>query len=187
MPLVLTQLEQEAAAAPLVSPYSLDLSAAVIADAFRLAGQRPPPAATWPKLQKAHPERLVEQAGLLAHLLASTSLRAATTEAINSTKKDATAGLGEFFDQVEPLTGEMVRANAFRREEFVRKWLATWGGRPAGESAEQSAKKLAALDYRTTLAEYQKAEAARKAEAEKRAQLLKEAEEREAAARGWRE
>ncbi len=187
MALVLAQMEQEVTATPLVSPYSFDLSVAVISDAFRLGGRAPPPRSLWSQLQKAHPERLGEQVGMLAHLLASTSLRAASAEAIQTSKRKEVEGIEEFFDQVEPLTAEMVRANAFRREEFVRKWLATWGGGIAGETAAQGAQRIASLDYRTTLAEYGKAEAARKAEAEKRAQLLREAQEREAAARGWRE
>jgi hypothetical protein len=187
MALTLKQLEQELLGSPLQSPYSNELAVAVVSDAFRLANLKPPPSTTYEQLKQKHPERLPEQMGMLAHLLASTHLRDETSEALRKTARDLVAGLTNFFEQVEPLTAEMVRGNAFRREEFVRKWAATWGVPIAGETAEQSQQKLTALDYRQTLAEYQRAEAARKAEADKRAQLLREAQEREAAARGWRE
>lgn len=55
------------------------------------------------------------------------------------------------------------------------------------ETARQSKARLQQLDYRTTLQEFKKAEAARKEEAKRRAKLLQEARDREAAAHGWRE
>ena len=81
----------------------------------------------------------------------------------------------------------MIRANAFRQEEFLRRWIEAVGGSVAGESAKDSKKRLEQLDYRKTLAEYDRAEKARQAEAARRAKLLQEAADREAAARGWRE
>ena len=160
---------------------------AVVSDVFRRAGRAAPAPELWIELAKLYPIRFGEQLGMLAHLLASTSLAAATVEAQRASAFEPKAGITAFFEQIEPLTAEMIRGNAFRREELVRKWLSAWGGAIAGESAEQSAARLTALDYRSTLAEYAKAEAARKAEATERARLIREAEEREAAARGWRE
>jgi hypothetical protein len=187
MALDLKQMEKELLASPLQSPYSTPLAVAVVSDALRLGGLVPPLSGEWAPLQKAHAARLGEQVGVLAHLLASTSLRDTTVVAIHGAPRPALPALTAFFDLVEPLTAEMVRANAFRREEFVRKWLFVWGGEVAGETAEQMKKKMEQLDYRKTLAEYAKAETARKAEAEKRAAALKAAQEAEAASRGWRE
>ena len=187
MPLVLSELEREFAAQPLVSPYSSTLATAVVSDVFRRAGHRAPQPELWTTLALAHPARFAEQLGMLAHLLAATSLGAVTVEGLGVLPRDPPAPLTRFFEEIEPLTAEMIRGNAFRREELVRKWLAAFGGSVAGESVEESAHRVQALDYRATLAEYAKAEAARSQEATERARLIKEAAEREAAARGWRE
>jgi hypothetical protein len=187
VPLVLSELEKEFAARPLVSPYALELAIAVVSDAFRRANKAAPPPGLWGELRQRYPARFAEQLGMLAHLLASTSLAAATVEAVGATALEPAAGIAVFFEQIEPLSAEMIRGNVFRREELVRKWLGAFGGGIAGETGEQSAARINALDYRATVAEYAKAEAARKAEASERARLLREAEEREAAARGWRE
>ncbi len=186
----LKRIRDELAAAPLPSPYPLDLAAAVVDDCFRLAGRLPLP---WKDFKewtskKAKRRLLAEQLGMLAHVLAVTSLRDQTvaTLAVHP-ELDAGKVLDGFFDAIAPLTAEMIRANAFRQEEFLRRWIAAVGGTVEGEAPEASNRRLDQLDYRKTLKEYTRAEDARKAEAEKRARLLREAAEREAAARGWRE
>jgi hypothetical protein len=196
----LVRIREELAASPIASPYSFELGAAIVNDCFRLAGIAPLPSRRLRDLAgvdvkgKKRPElqHRGEQLGMLAHILASTVLREATVAAIARLRPAPTAAdlavkLESFFGAVWPLTAEMIRANAFRQEEFLRRWIELWQGEVAGESAGQSAERLAQLDYRTALSEYERAEKARKAEADRRAQALKEAQEREAAARGWRE
>jgi hypothetical protein len=195
MALDLPAFEEQLAGAPLTSPYTFELAVAIVNDCFRLAVLRPPDRAAWDALVAAHPAgRVMEQAGMLAHLVASTRLREETALALSASKSDRTGvteHLSQFFAEIEPLTGEMIRSNIFRREELVRRWLSHWVppglAAVAGETIEQSAKRLEQLDYRATLQEYARAEKAREAEKTTRAKLLKEAQEREAAARGWRE
>jgi hypothetical protein len=182
----LAKIQEELKAAPLASPYPLDLAVAIVCDAFRMAHVAPPPAARWKEWRKASHKLWEEQVGMLAHLLATTSLRAETVAALKP-KFDAAKQLEGFFEAIEPLTAEMIRSNAFRREEFLRNWVALVGGAIAGEGARESKRKLDQLDYRKTLKEYDRAEKVRKSEAERRAKLLKEAADREAYARGWRE
>lgn len=186
MALSLRQLESDFAAAPLTSPYSWPLTLAILSDVFRLAGRAPPPPDVYAPQGKPAPSR-ADPLGVLAHLLASTSLREESVRALKSSARDATAAVRTFLEATAPLTAEMIRANAFRREELVRRWLEAVGGEVEGERAEQSKARLEQLDYRSTLAEYERAEKAREAEAERRAKLLREAQEREMAARGWRE
>jgi hypothetical protein len=185
----LTRIGEELRGVPLASPYPPDLSAAIVNDAFRLAGLVPLPASTWNRWtgekRKGLPLR-AEQAGMLAHLLAVTSLRAEAVAALSARPVDATEALTAFFDAVEPLTAEMVRANAFRQEEFLRRWIESVGGRISGETPRDSKRRLEQLDYRKTMAEYARAEKARKDEAKRRKELLA-AQQREADARGWRE
>jgi hypothetical protein len=184
----LKRIRSEAQAAPLPSPYPLDLAVAIVNDTLRLAGLVPPSAQRWKQAPlKGRSKLHEEQVGMLAHLLATTSLREETVRAIDRARFDAPKALGAFFEAVAPLTAEMIRANAFRQEEFLRRWIEAVGGEVGGESARDSKKRLEQLDYRKTLAEYERAEKARQAEAERRAKLLQEAAEREAAARGWRE
>ncbi len=124
---------------------------------------------------------------MLAHFLAVSDLRLASVAALRAAGANATEVLPQFFDRVQPLTGEMVRANVFRQEEFLRRWVEALQGGIAGETPEESGRRLQSLDYRKTLAELREAEDARKREFTARAQALKEAAERDAAARGWRE
>jgi len=182
----LKRIQEELRAAPLVSPYPLDLSVAIVSDVFRMAGVVPPARSTWAGWTKREHKLWGEQMGMLAHALASTSVREETVRAL-APRFDPSGALGPFFEAVRPLTAEMIRANAFRQEEFLRKWISMVGGTIAGESDKESKKRVAQLDYRQTLVEYEKAEAARKAEAERRAKLLQQAAQNEAAARGWRE
>jgi hypothetical protein len=184
----LARIRDEMAAAPLVSPWPFEV-------AVRMGGELQPPAAiTW--LEWATRKGLVEeQAGMLAHALASTSLREASVAALATRKRDLSGAptpaaqkmLAGFLEAIAPLTAEMIRSNAFRQEEFLRRWVEAISGTVAGEKADASRRRLEQLDYRKTLAEYDRAEGARKLEADTRARLRKEAEEREAAARGWRE
>lgn len=187
MAFALDRIKEEMRNAPPPAPWPGELAVAIINDAFRMAGVHPvPDAEWWRNCQKAH-ALAGEQMGMLAHLLSYTSLRAETVAALTESRKEAQPAMDAFFVAVEPLTGEMVRANAFRQEEFVRRWIESVGGSVGGETKKQSAQKLDQLDYRKTLSEYQRADKARALEAKKRAKALKEAAEREAAARGWRE
>lgn len=179
----LARIRKEIEAAPLLVPWPSDLAVAVVSDTFRMAGVAPPSDADW--IERSKPSWF-ERLGVLAWLLASTSLREETVRALKP-GFDALAAVAAFLDAVAPLTAEMLRQNAFRQEELIRQWIAAVGGRIAGETAAQSRKKLEQLDYRKTLVEYERAEKARKEEAEKRAQALREAAEREAQERGWRE
>lgn len=184
----LARIRQQLEAALIASPYPPDLSAAVVSDTFRLGGIAPPAAATWRTwLRKKKGDLSEEQAGMLAHILLTTALREGTVQTLSEKPVDPTAALPSFFDKVKPLTAEMIRSNAFRQEEFLRRWIEAMGGRVQGETPKQSKARLAQLDYRSTLDEFKKAEAARKEEAAKRAKLLQEARDKEAAARGWRE
>ncbi|MHB2015499.1 MAG: hypothetical protein ACYCW6_00985 [Candidatus Xenobia bacterium] len=85
------------------------------------------------------------------------------------------------------MTTDLLRDNAFRREEMVRRWLATWEVPIAGETAEESRQRLDALDYRETLRAYAIAEQARKAEAERRRRRQEASRRQETESRGWRE
>lgn len=185
----LKRIETELGAAALESPYSLELAAAVVCDVFRLGGLAPPPAAWWRRARGNRQAGALfgEQAGVLGFLLNTTSLREQSVAALRAQPPEPGPALDAFFEAVQPLTGEMVRANAFRREEFLRRFVEALGGQVAGETAEQSRRRLEQLDYRKTMADYKAAEKARKGEADRRAKLLAEAAQREADARGWRE
>lgn len=186
MPFDLARIKKELEDALITSPYPADLSAAVVSDTFRLAGVVPPEPSAWKAWIKKRPLR-EEQLGMLAHILLNTSLRAQSVGTLQRKPVEPLAALPVFLDKVEPLTAEMIRSNAFRQEEFLRRWIEVIGGSIQGETAKQSKVRLLQLDYRTTLVEFDKAEAARKEEAKRRAKLLQEARDREAAARGWRE
>ncbi|MDY7232464.1 hypothetical protein [Hyalangium rubrum] len=183
----LDQLREQLAAVPLVSPYSHDLAVAIICDTFRLGSARPPSLEQW----QAFPQRFVsplwrEQVGMLAHVLASSSLREETVRLLNP-RFDAMEALNRFFEILGPLTAEMVRSNKFRQEEFLRKWIFALGGEVKGERPKESLQRMNQLDYRKAMKDFEKAEAARKAEAQKREKMLQEAAQKAADARGWRE
>jgi hypothetical protein len=184
----LAQIRRELASAPPGAPPALDLALAVIADVFRDAGLPPPSSAALGGLASRGAHR-PPQLGALAHILSATSLRAGTVETLRAAPPaDAAAALESFLDAVWPLSPDLILENAFRQEELLRRWIATWGGQIAGESEAESARRLEQLDYRKTLAEYEKAERSRLAEAQRRAEALRKArEEAEEAARGWRE
>jgi len=185
----LRRVRSELERAPLVSPYPAELARAVVSDTLRLARVVPPARLTWEswaRAKKTHPF-LDEQLGMLAHILASTSLGEQTVRSLRARAVEPEQVLPSFFDKVAPLSAEMIRANAFRQEEFLRRFVECLGGQIEGESRKQMERRLDQLDYRKTLAEYARAEKAREAEAERRARLLREAAQREADARGWRE
>jgi hypothetical protein len=176
------ELEQAPPSADLPWP----IAVAVVSDTFRLAGLTPPALRAWEGWKRRWP-RAQELVSELARALVATGLRGATVAALADAKRPAKDALEGFLDGTAPLTAEMVRANPFRREEFLRQWVRGCGGQVGGETDEQSRQRLATLDYREALAEYKKAEAARKSEAARRTQLLREARERAEQAKGWRE
>lgn len=183
----LARIEDELAAAPMFSPIPLELAVAIVDDTLRMAGMMPIAEERWPSWRKKGGSAWEDRLGVLAHLLAHTSMRDASVDALRAHDPPFAKNLVAFFGHVEPLAAEMVRANAMRREEFVRRWAQACGASIPGETREQSAARLDQLDYRKTMAEYAAAEEARKAEAERRRKLLEEAAAAEAAARGWRE
>lgn len=185
----LGKIRSEVQAAPIPSPYPADLSIAIVNDSFRMAGIIPLSEEKWRLWTgRGRPNPLlVEQIGMLAHFLAMTSLREETVRALNAPPFDVEKALAGFFEAIAPLTAEMIRSNAFRQEEFLRKWIDGVGGTIEGETPKVSKKRLDQLDYRKTVTEYNRAEKARKAEAARRAKMLQEAAQREADARGWRE
>lgn len=183
----LARITEELAGVPPYSPYPVELAAAVVADVARLAGRAPVDDAWWAAQATARGPRFAEQLSMIAHLLSHTSLRAPSVEALRRATEAIEARLTALFDAIEPLTAEMIRSHPMRREELLRRWVEACGGAIEGEAPARSRERLEKLDYRRTLAEYASAEAARKAEAEERQRLLREAQEREAAARGWRE
>lgn len=180
----LDHIEQEAEAVSFHSPYPVDTAIAVVNDCFRTAGREPVPDETWFEWVGDTGEYWEEQMGILAHLLHATSLREATVTALREASDDRRTELRDFFYRIEPLTAEMIRSNAFRREEALRRWAEWCGGAIKGESAAESQEHLERLDYRKTLKEYQRAEAAREEEREKRVEKQKE---QNGSARGWRE
>lgn len=180
-------LREQLASVPITSPYSHELAVAIISDTFRLASARPPSRQDWAELERRAGSPLwKEQVGMLAHVLAASSLREVTASVLQK-NANANAILQRFFEDVAPLTAEMVRSNAFRQEEFLRHWVRAVDGEVLHESAEASAKILDRLDYRKAHHELRRAEEARRKEARRREELLREAEKRAAEARGWRE
>jgi hypothetical protein len=180
-------LRKQLAAAPIVSPYPHELAVAIICDMFRLANVRPPSRQDWTDLkQRTHHPLWKEQVVMLAHVLAGSALRDDSAKALRK-DSNATAILQRFFEEIVPLSAEMVRSNAFRQEEFLRKWVRALDGEVLNESAKESAKRLDQLDYRKAQDELKRTEHARQQEAERREKMLQEAERRAAEARGWRE
>jgi hypothetical protein len=185
MALDLVLVLRELAAAALPPAYPAPLAAAIVSDCFRLAERNPPPASQWHAWSRRASINWEDQLGFLAHVLSTTSLREETLAALAAAPP--VASLNAFFERVAPLSGEMLRTNTFRKEEFLRRWAEWLGGSIAGEGAKESARRVEHLDYRKTLAEYKRADKARKGEAERRARLLAEAAKAAADARGWRE
>ncbi|RKH52079.1 hypothetical protein D7V93_28435 [Corallococcus llansteffanensis] len=187
MAVSIAKLREQLAASPIVSPYPHDLAVAIVCDTFRMASQKPPSQSEWAKLEQRVKNPLFrEQVGMLAHVLVSSELRKKSVLYLTADRTPL-ARLQQFFEEVQPLTAEMVRSNAFRQEEFLRKWVAALGADIEGETAQESKSRLNALDYRQAVADLRKVEEARKQEAERRLKMLQEAQQKEAEARGWRE
>ncbi|NOK37857.1 hypothetical protein HMI49_32125 [Corallococcus exercitus] len=187
MAVSIPHLREQLAATPIVSPYPHDLAVAIVCDTFRLASQRPPSQAEWAKLEQRVKNPLFhEQVGMLAHVLVSSDLRKKTVLYLTPDRTPQ-ARLQQFFEEIHPLTAEMVRSNAFRQEEFLRKWLAALGADIEGETEAESKRHLKDLDYRQAVTDLRKVEDARKKEADRRKELLQEAARKDAEARGWRE
>ncbi len=199
----LAQIRAELGTLAVESPLSRALAIAVVNDCMRTATRVPPGSAAWDMLLagKCAPDGTPtgpreQQVAMFAQMLiVSPLLRASTTAAMETALEHeitlsaagASQRLEELFQKIMPLTAEMMRANAFRQDEALRRWIEAWGGVIEGETAEVSAVRLEQLDYRKTLVEYDKASKARTEEAGRRAEALKKAQEAEAAARGWRE
>ncbi|WP_233587440.1 hypothetical protein [Corallococcus sp. CA049B] len=187
MAVSIPHLREQLAATPIVSPYPHDLAVAIVCDTFRLASQRPPSQAEWAKLEQRLKNPLFqEQVGMLAHVLVSSDLRKKTVLYLTADRTPQ-ARLQQFFEEVHPLTAEMIRSNAFRQEEFLRKWLAAVGADVEGETEAESKRRLKDLDYRQAVTDLRKVEEARRKEADRRQEMLQEAQRKEAEARGWRE
>lgn len=178
------EISDELERAVLHSPIPLDVAIAIVSDCFRMAECAPVPDEDWERWEEEAGPLWREQMGMLAHLLATTSLREITVSALAESGEDRRGELSRFFERIEPLTAEMIRSNAFRREECIRRWLQWCGAEIAGESPEESTRRLQRLDYRKTLAEYERAEMARKQEMKSR---MEKARRQKSAARGWRE
>ena len=187
----LARIKQDVDAAPIEPPYPLDLAFAVLADLFREAGLAPPPDGSWAKLVErgSQPANRPGQIAALARLVAISALRPASVAALRAAPPRDPGFLFEgFLETIAPVTAELVAENPFRREEVVRRWIEALGATIENETAEASRRRLEQLDYRRTLAEYEKAERSRLAEAQKRAEALrKAAAEAAEAAKGWRE
>jgi hypothetical protein len=179
-------IKRELQSAPPSADLPWAVGVAIVSDTFRLAGLAPPGSKTWEQWRRKWP-RAGELVVELARVLAASSLRAETVRALGSSHPTPKLALEGFLEATSPLTAEMVRDNPFRQEEFVRHWIAGCRGEIAGETASQQQARLDLLDYRQVLSEYKKAETARKAEAQRRAQLLAEAKKRAEQAQGWRE
>jgi hypothetical protein len=187
LPSVLAEL----AAAPIEPPAPPALAVAMVADVLRDGGVRPPSAEAFAALlgTGTAPAHRPGQLALLGRALTTTALGAATVAALRARPPtDALTLLDEWLEHIHPVTDDLFSTNRFRREEVVRRWIAAVGGAIAGEAAEDSRRRLDQLDYRATLAAYDRAEKARLAEAQRRAEALrKAAEEAAEAAKAWRE
>ena len=187
----LARIKLDVEAAPIEPPYALDLAIAVLADLFREARLPPPADESWMPLlaRGSQAANRGAQLAALARLVAISALRPASVAALAARPPRDPAALFEgFLESIAPVTAELVAENPFRREEVIRRWIEALGGTIAGEAPEASRRRLEQLDYRRTLAEYEKAERSRLAEAQKRAEALrKAAAEAAEAAKGWRE
>jgi hypothetical protein len=132
---------------PMVWAVPLDLGVAVVNDLFRLGGAEPVPRRTWLRWAERG-QGWAEQVAWLAHVMLGTSLRAWSIGRVRAER------LQQFFDAIQPLTGEMLARNRFRQEELLRRWAEVCDARIEGETAEVSAARLDVLDYRQVLAAY---------------------------------
>lgn len=181
----------EIGSSPPTSPLPLPVAIAAVNDVFRDAGRAPIADSRWAAWYQKLPTPLFrDQVSMLGHfLLVSDALRTASVTALTDTSHVLEDDFFDLLEHIEPLTAAMIANNAFRQEEFLRRWVSFCQGRVEGETVPKSRARLKKLDYKAALAEVEKAEAARKKEEERRAKLRAEAERRrkEAEARSWRE
>ncbi|MBT3218951.1 MAG: hypothetical protein HN348_07650 [Proteobacteria bacterium] len=189
----LDKIEVELAVASAVSPCDPDLAVAMVNDGLRLADRAPVDDQIWAGLMEEPGPLWAEQLGMLARFLAtSDELRLQTVEAWRDDGRQSTAeyAVVGFKKKIAPLTAEMIRANAFRREEFLRRWAECCNASIKGEKRAASRKRVSKLDYRSALREFRRAEKQREKEELNRQDLLRKAAEeraRQSEARGWRE
>lgn len=172
---------------PPLPPPVFAVSIAIIDDVSRLAGLPPVPDGSWAlwRAQRGWPG-LDGQAAALAHWLVHTSLRTTTVAWLTAHPRDARA-LEAMFEALGPVPGDALPANAFRREEVVRRWAEAWGLPILGEARAQSERRLEQLDYRKALGAFTKAEGERRAAAEAARRAAAEAAARAAESQGYRE
>lgn len=189
MSLDIVRILAEIAAAPPAAPMHHDLVVAVVNDVFRRAGLRVAHSAEWtgPKLMSdwdtwgAALEQLQrEQLAIVAHWLQATSLGPQTVAAVRESRVAPRLVVPRFLEAIRPLTIELIAANATRQQEVLRKWARACQTPIVGEEPDVSKRRLEQLDYGKTLVEFQRAEKARKDEAERKAAAIREAQEREA-------
>ncbi|MDP6945975.1 MAG: hypothetical protein QF464_17625 [Myxococcota bacterium] len=189
MPFDLETIQVELDAAPLTAPLPVELAFAIVDDLVRRSGGSPVDIPQWEAWLADGHERWCDQLSVLGWMLtAAATLADASVAAWKAAPHPLEPRLETFFKSIEPLTAEMMRANAFRREETLRKWIVhVCNDKATGETKKATQRRMRELDYKTTLREFAKAEKARKKEAARRKQLLAEARKREAEARAWRE
>jgi hypothetical protein len=185
----LKEVTSDLANAPIATPVAYDLAVAILLDTLRRAAKPAPADGTFVKWRKDPDFPLwQEQMCMLGWFLTvSDSLRQATESGWDV--PDPIAQLRKLRSDTAPLTAEMMRSNAFRQEEFLRRWAQCIGLTIDGEDVTTSAERVVYLDYRVVLREYAQAEDARLKEEESRQAAIRKAEEERRAteARGWRE
>jgi len=185
----LAKIREELKAAPLHSPIPSKLARAIVNDVMRAVHADPIPGRHWKRWEKRTGTHWSDQLQMLAWMLRGSSLGESALQALRvySIDRAPREALDAFFEAIQPLTGEMIRSNDYRQEEFIRRFMSVIGGSIAGETNEESAERLAKLDYRKTVNEYERARTARKAEDARRREEAALAARRAADARGWRE
>lgn len=164
------------------APVDLELLRARLADLSRDMNREP-----------MAPEEFMRQAGALdtesqrRFALAVRGLddgetRAAFNRIAESSIPDAMALLFNFGREYNLLTIELLLESPLRREELVRHFIARLGSPVAGESPADSEERLRRLDYRTLLAEAERA----KLSAEERLAYLKKLQEQQESRLGRR-
>lgn len=174
-----------AGAETLVSPLPRLAAQEGLCALLREAAITPPISADWEKWRQSYGDLFDEQLGMLVWLLGCEAIREPTRVALRSarTRRLPRGRIQRFFSRLGPITGEMVRANALRREEFVRKWAREMGIGIASETPDESQARVDALDYRVAARKLKRAEAAARKAAVKQASPAAQP----TWPRGWRE
>lgn len=167
-PLPVAAMQAALHAVALQPPVPPDVAIAVVNDCLRLAGRVPVADATWDAWWRDSHPSWTAQVGMLGAWLMDRTPQGLTIGWMGAATASPDRVLESFFAAIAPLSAEMLRNNPYRQEEFVRRWGACWGASMAGETADQSAARLAWLDYRQTLAEYERARRARREESRRR-------------------